>query len=221
MQAKQFSKGEALRFGLDTMKGNLGFFIGLLIVAWLVAAVPSLLGGLAREDAPALGFVLEVGGWVLSLIISMGMIRIALRLCDTGEREFADLFSQYRLFFKALLAAILYGLIVLGGIVLLVVPGIIWGVKLQFCLYLVVDRRLGPVEALRASSAVTQGVKWHLFLFGLLLLAINLLGVLCLGIGLFATVPTTMVATAFVYRKLLAQTESLQVSETATDETNA
>jgi len=54
-----------------------------------------------------------------------------------------------------------------------------------------------------------------LFLFDLLLTLINLLGALCLLIGLFATIPTTMVAIAFVYRKLLAQTEIVQVSETS------
>jgi len=46
-----------------------------------------------------------------------------------------------------------------------------------------------------------------LFLFNLLLILINLLGAICLLIGLFVTIPTTMVAWAFVYRRLLAQTE--------------
>ena len=149
----------------------------------------------------------------MSVIISIGMIRIALRLCDTGEREFADLFRPYRLFFKFLFASILYGLIVFGGMILLVVPGIIWAIRFQYYGYLVVDKGLGPMEALKGSSAVTQGVKWELFLFGLLIFAVNLLGVLCLGIGVFATAPTTMLATVYVYRKLLAQTASSEGSE--------
>jgi len=41
--------------------------------------------------------------------------------------------------------------------------------------------------------------------FGFVLAGINILGTLALLIGLFATIPTTMVATAFVYRKLLSQ----------------
>jgi uncharacterized membrane protein len=61
---------------------------------------------------------------------------------------------------------------------------------------------LGPVEALKQSGALTQGAKWNLFLFGLLLCGVNLLGALVLLIGLFATIPTTMVATAYAYRRL-------------------
>jgi len=44
---------------------------------------------------------------------------------------------------------------------------------------------------------------------------INLLGLICLGVGLFATIPTTMVAMAFVYRKLLAQTELTEMHGTS------
>jgi predicted cobalt transporter CbtA len=36
---------------------------------------------------------------------------------------------------------------------------------------------------------------------------INILGFLCLIIGIFATVPTTMMAIAAVYRNLLKQTQ--------------
>jgi len=50
----------------------------------------------------------------------------------------------------------------------------------------------------------------------LLTVVINLLGLLCLFIGLFATIPTTAVAWAFVYRKLLAQTETVQPTQDVT-----
>jgi uncharacterized membrane protein len=40
-----------------------------------------------------------------------------------------------------------------------------------------------------------------------------LLGAICLLIGLFATIPTTMVAYAYVYRKLLTETETVQPTE--------
>lgn len=54
----------------------------------------------------------------------------------------------------------------------------------------------------KKSSLITRGVKWDLFLFDLLLTLINFLGTLCLLIGLFATIPTSMMTTVFVYRKL-------------------
>jgi uncharacterized membrane protein len=217
MTTKNFSKSEAVRFGWDTMKSNLGFFIVLLIAVGLLYTVPPIIVGIVMEANVFLGLILRIADIVLGIIISMGLVKIALRFCDKEKGRFSDLFSQYHLFFNYLFALILYGLIVFGGTLLLIVPGIIWGIKFCFVDYFVIDKRLGPIEALKRSSAVTRGVKWDLFVFFLMLIGINLLGALCLLIGLFATIPTTMVARAFVYRRLLAQTEIAPVSETSSD----
>ena len=56
------------------------------------------------------------------------------------------------------------------------------------------------------SSAITRGAKWSLLLLGIFLAAVNLLGVLALFVGLLWTIPTTLVASTSVYRKLLART---------------
>jgi len=84
-----------------------------------------------------------------------------------------------------------------------------FSIKFSLCFYFVVDRGLGPINALKASSRTTMDVKGTLFLFGILCSLINLLGVLCFGIGIFATFPTIMVAMALVYRQLSAQTPGL------------
>ena len=213
MATQKFSIGEALAFGWETMKSNLGFFIGLLIAWGLLYTVPAIIAGMVMEANVFLGVILHIADLALTLVISMGLVKVALRFCDQEKGRFSDLFSQRRLFFKYLFALILYGLIVFGGTLLLIVPGIIWGIKFWFFDYFVIDKKMGPIEALKKSYAVTTGVKWNLFVFFLALTGINLLGALCLLIGLFATIPTTMVAWAFVYRKLLAQAEVAPVPE--------
>ena len=106
-----------------------------------------------------------------------------------------------------MLGAILFSLIVLAGFVLLVVPGIALSVMLQYYSYFIIDKNMGPVEAIKASAALTKGVRWKLFGFLLALGLINIVGALLLVVGLFATVPVSLVAVAFVYRKLLPQTQ--------------
>jgi uncharacterized membrane protein len=91
--------------------------------------------------------------------------------------------------------------------ILLVIPGIIWSIRFHFFSYLIVDKGVSPIEALKKSSKITKGTKWDLFLFGILLVFINILGALALLVSLFVTMPATMVANAFVYRKLLSQEE--------------
>jgi uncharacterized membrane protein len=90
-----------------------------------------------------------------------------------------------------------------------VVLGVRLAIELTFCTYFVVDKGLGPNHALRASSQTTNGAKWRLLGFFVLGILMNLLGVLCLVVGIFVTLPTVMVATALVYRRLAAQTPEL------------
>jgi uncharacterized membrane protein len=198
------------------MKSNLGFFIGLLIVTGLLCYVPAILAELVKKSV-LLYIILTLASSVISILVGMGVIKITLKFCDNEKGELADLFSCFPLFFKYLFGSILYGLILFGGIILLIIPGIIWAIKFQFYNYFIIDKGLGPIEALKRSSAITSGTKWNLFLFDLLLGLIYLLGFLCLLIGLFAAVPTFMVAQAFVYRKLLAQIEITQLSESLTE----
>jgi uncharacterized membrane protein len=203
---KKFVISEAVQFGWDTTKSNIGFFIGLLIVVGLIEYVPDTIAAIIEADAPVLSIIIQIASFVLSAIIVMGVIKICLRFCDGEKGEFSDLFSCYPLFFKYLVGSILYGLIVAVGLILLIIPGIIWAIKFQFFDYLIVDKGLGPIDALEKSSEITRGVKWDLFLFAILLGIINLMGFLCLLVGLFVTIPITIVAMAFVYRELLPET---------------
>ena len=133
----------------------------------------------------------------------IGLVKISLDFCDGKRPKISDLFTQYPLFFKYLIGMVLYGLIVFSGTLLLIIPGIIWSLKYWFFDYYIVDQGLGPVKSLKSSSAITKGIKMDLFLFLLLLALMNIAGALLLLIGLFITVPVSMVAAAFVYRKLM------------------
>jgi uncharacterized membrane protein len=106
------------------------------------------------------------------------------------------------LFFKFLLAIVLYSLIVTVGFVLFIVPGIYFMIKYQFVLFLIVDKNMDVAQAFSTSSQITNGVKWQLFFFDLLIGIIILAGFLFFGIGIFAAFPTALVAVAYVYRKL-------------------
>jgi hypothetical protein len=208
MATLKFSMGEAIEFGWNITKNNIGFFIGLLIIAGLILIIPGTLSRLTKHNAPGLSIIFSIASFVLQIIIGMGLIRIALKFHDNEKAEFSDLFCCLHLFFKYLLGSVLYGLIVSAGMILLIIPGIIWAIKFYFFSYLIVDKGLGPIEALKRSSAITDGAKWDLFLFGLLLFGINLIGAIPFFLGWFVTIPITMIAMAFVYRKLLSETDA-------------
>lgn len=202
----KFSKGEAISFGWGIAKKNFWFFAGLLVIVGVIRFIFGALYNLSTDSA--LSFLLWAMSLVVSTIISIGLVKISLKIHDGQKAEYQDLFSSYGLFLKFLLASALYGLISLAGFILLIVPGIIWSIKFQFFPYFVIDKGMDPVASLKESAKITKGNKWNLFLFGILLGLINLLGVIVVFIGLFWAVPTTMIAMVFVYRKLSAQMES-------------
>jgi len=208
MSTEKFSKAEAVTFGWETMKSNFWFLVGVLIMGSLIPFVPYILAEAVKKNIRALYIIFKIIEIALELIISLGMIKIALKLCDKQKPAIKDLFSCVNLFPEYLISSVIYALIILGGLVLLIVPGIIGGIKFQFIGYFIVEKGAGPIEALKRSAAITRGAKWDLFLFALLLMLINLVGLLALIIGLFATIPVTMMANAFVYRKLLSQVET-------------
>jgi uncharacterized membrane protein len=70
---------------------------------------------------------------------------------------------------------------------------------------------------MRRSSQITQSVKRKLLGFGIVLAIINWIGVICLLVGLLVTVPLTLLAYSWVYRKLLSQTESAQAPVAAAE----
>ncbi len=197
-----FSKGDAIRFGWDTMTKHVGFFIALFIVYGIVYFVPHAAAEAAMKNDRVLGLFLHGIDMALTLLMSIGLVKISLDFCRGEKGSLLDLFAHYRLLGTYLPGAILYALIVVGGFFLLIVPGLVWSVKFWFFDYAIVDEEAGPVESLKTSATITQGLKWELFVFFLLLFLINLAGALVCFVGLFATLPTTMIAAAYVYCKL-------------------
>lgn len=198
---KSFSIDEAVRFGWEVSKKNWQFFVPLLLIVVAIELGLNYLGEQISDDR-FVRFLATLASWPVLAVISLGQINISLKFVDNKKAELADLFRLYPLTLKYFLADLLYALAVGIGLLLLIVPGIIFGIKLRYYGYFIAEKGLGPIEALEKSWEITGGVKWKLFLFWLLLGLINIAGALVLVVGLFLTVPLTMVAQAYVYKKL-------------------
>ncbi|MCK5708913.1 MAG: hypothetical protein KAI07_00110 [Deltaproteobacteria bacterium] len=203
MSDNKFSKGEAIRFGWDRTKGNLGFFIVYLIILFFVEFFFSAFAGLFEDSLPLLAFIFNVGSWIVSIISSIFVVKIGLRLYGNEQiGSYGFLSFSGSLFFKYLLGYILYGLAIFIGLILLIVPGVYLAIKYQFVPYLIVDKGMDPIEAFKESGKMTAGSKWNLFLFLILQVIIVILGFLAFIVGIFVALPIVMVAEAYVYKKL-------------------
>lgn len=118
-----------------------------------------------------------------------------------GERiEVKDIFVVFqRNYWNVVIANIVVGVIVGLGFVMLIVPGIIFACRLAFVPYLVVDREMDVMDALRVSWDMTRNYGWQIFLMGLLAIPIVILGILCIGVGVIVSVMWISAAFAVMY----------------------
>ena len=139
---------------------------------------------------------------LIYLWLTFSMVRYFLNVHDTGTASIRDLFLPIGKVIKIMIASALTLLIVLGGLVLLIIPGIYWGMRLSQFQYFIIDKNAGIIESLKMSWAATDGYSLQLFC---LYLIINVIVGLTNGIfGLFMlfTVPLQFITYACMYRKL-------------------
>lgn len=202
----EFSTGSALRFGWETFKRRPWFFVGstfvILLASGLINAFSTAIDGAigGSVDQPTIvGSVLNLG---LGTLLSMGATAFYLAAHDNPETVDLPTLWHPQPFLKYLGASILFGLAVAAGFVLLIVPGVIVGLMFMFTTFIVIDRGLGPIEAMKESRRITDGHKWMLLGFSLMLVLINLLGMLALVVGLLVTIPVSSLALVCAYRLL-------------------
>ncbi|MDD5432791.1 MAG: DUF975 family protein [Candidatus Omnitrophica bacterium] len=206
----KFSISEAFSFGWKAMKENFVFFLKALITTGLIQIILNACYEKTIKTFFPAGVIFYIASVLAGCIFYMGYVTISLKFCDKEEKKFSDIFSSYPLFFNFLFASIVNGIVVFIGLLLLIVPGIILLIRLRYFGYFIVDKSCGPIEALKKSFELTKGSTWNLFVLVLAQIGVVILGFIALFIGLFAAIPTTMVADAFVYRALLNSKEPSQ-----------
>ena len=203
-----FTVGSALNFGWETFKQRPWFFIGasvVIVIAYLVVGgvstgIDAALGG-SSEEPTLIGSSVNFG---LSTLVGMGAIAFYLAAHDNPDTVELSALWHPQPFLRFLGASILTGLAVGIGFVLLVVPGIIALLFFMFTTLIVIDRGLGPIEAMQESMRIGRGFRWPLLGLIVLLALILIVGAVALLVGLLVAMPVTTLAFVHAYRVLSA-----------------
>lgn len=205
---KDFSVRECLAVGWGRFKQESGFMVAMLLATYaLMILFEYIIEDVYRGIEPSRSLFDFLSNGVLYWLY-FGMTLISLKIVDGKPYVWRDLFVFDRQVLRYLAGSLLYGLMVVLGLLLFVVPGVYLALRYGFSAYAIVDGRKGIGEAFRESARITTGVKWNLLLYGLAALGLILLGILCFGVGLLVAVPVIMLATAHLYRVLLQATAS-------------
>jgi uncharacterized membrane protein len=141
----------------------------------------------------------------VSAFFTAGIARFSLKVARGEPYAFGDVFAGGPFFLSVLVTHFIVSIAVGIGLVLLIVPGVVLALGLCMAVPLIVDRNVGPIDALTESWKVTEGNRINLFIFWLIAMALGIAGVCACGIGILLVAPLLWVAFFYVYLRLTGQ----------------
>lgn len=175
-----------------------GSFFRLCAIVILFFLIYALISG-SPKVLPLLGY------FFLYPLLSYGMSFAFLKAARGDSVKVTDLFYPFKHYWKVVVAHILTCLIVIAGMLLLIIPGIIFFCKLFFVPYLVVDRKMKPIEAIKASWNMTENSVLKIILMGVVAFFIHIIGLLCLIVGFIPALIWSGIAFASLYHAKTSQ----------------
>jgi hypothetical protein len=106
-----------------------------------------------------------------------------------------------------ILANLLVFALVVLGLFALIIPGIIIGCRLVFVSYIIMDKKLDPIEAVEMSWRLTRGHGWKIFFMGFVSIFIVIFGLMMLIVGIFPAIMWISSSFAALYESVLREKE--------------
>ena len=187
----------------EMIKGNLWHIWKIYLVVFAVAFLVGLVEGLFAS-VPIVSLLVSLVSIVISAALSIASMYYILKFVRNEKIEINDVFEFAKKHWViSVLSTLLVGLCVIGGTILLVIPGIIISFGLYFSSYVVADNpELSPTEVVKESWNLTKGYKMDLFIFGLSFIGWAILAPLTFGLLYIWLIPYMIVATTLLYEEL-------------------
>lgn len=218
-----FQVGEAFNYGWKKFQEYLGPILIIMVILFVVGLAVNGIGILlsggfdevfdmdsaSSGQIPGLFFSFgylfySLVSALVGLLIQAAIVRGALGITK-GEKIDVNTFLSTENIGQIVLAAILLAIGTAIGLVLCVIPGLIFAFFTQFTYYFIIDKRMEAIDGIKASfSLVNKNLGSVVGLFFASILALIVGAILC-GIGLIVAIPVTIIATAYAYRKLSGQ----------------
>jgi len=189
----------SLSFGWNTFKARPGLFVGSIAV---YAAVQFVLMAVEGVLPDFLAFIVSLA---VGTLLAVGLMSLYLKAHDNlAGASIKDMWNP-KPFWQYLATSLVIGVVVIVGLLLLIVPGVIFALALSMAPYLVIEKRLWPLPALKESWRMTKGNWLKLLLLGIVIAVLNFIGAFLLLVGLLVTVPISVLAMVHVYRALASR----------------
>lgn len=201
---------QLFKFSFNQYRKYASFVIGAMLTFFVLAILPQVYFMRQVPDEPnisvqLLSFLLTL----IQLFLSLGFIKIMLRLVQDKYVEVTDMFNNFKPFLSYFVASFLYGIAIVLGLLLLIVPGIFVAIRFQFYPYFILENNDSSFTALQKSYYLSQNLTLELLLLGIVVIALNAAGILFFGVGVILTYPLSSMAIAVVYRSLIEEGQAI------------
>ena len=169
--------------------------LALLIYTFLSSNLPNMLGAMipAFKRTIYLNFVDRyyeystfpgLYSFVIEAAFTLGLAMFVLNFIRAGKVSLELLFSGFEKFIKAFLINLIMSIIIFVGLVLFIIPGIIFGLMYSQAYYILADNpELGAIECLRRSRIMMIDNKGYLFGLRLSFIGWALLALISIVVG--------------------------------------
>ncbi|NLN31340.1 MAG: hypothetical protein GX158_08955 [Bacteroidales bacterium] len=164
-------------FGIASV-GAFAFFLMLIALAYTFLALP---------------------------VVRYGSRMIFVESVRKSKPDFEWLIRGFRTnYLNIILANLLVFALVMIAFFALIIPGIIVACRLVFVPYIVMDKKLDPIESVELSWKITRGHGWTIFLMGFVAFFIYILGMLLFIVGILPASIWVKSSFASMYQSVLA-----------------
>lgn len=186
--------------GWQLVINNLGLFVGFTIVYMLISMVLGLIP-----------FIGSLANLAISPSLIIGFYIVADKLEKGEQVTFSNFFDGFSKLGDLFIVHLVMLFFVIIGFILLVIPGIYLAVAYSFATPMVWFIYNGSVLDTLKTSRILISKNWLSFLgFYLIGLLVCILGLICLGVGIFVAIPVMYVAHYYLFMDVIGKDEEVK-----------
>ncbi|MBN8429778.1 hypothetical protein JF535_02820 [Microbulbifer salipaludis] len=212
----QVAIGDTLSEAWAKTKGNKGtVWLGVLLYFVASVAITIVAALVTGQSLTEPDTNVGVGSIVSDLIVMVaaaplaaGMIMIGVKIARNEAVSGTEVFAHFDKILPLALGMILMYLLIGIGFILLVLPGIYLMVGYLMMMPLIVDKNMGPWQALETSRKAITKHWFPVFGFTIVMLLLYIAGLLALLIGLIWAIPALSIAYGILYRNMFGGHEA-------------
>ena len=179
-------------------------YVLMLVLAFTIGASSVMLPTSSPNTRPDITgiMVMNVFQFASALVIlpvQYGLQWQALKVVRGEQAGWRDVFHGYRNLFGLLGLTLLTGIIVTLGYILCIVPGLLASGITLFAPLLLIDKSIGPVEAIETCFRVFRPHMWMSIVFLIVYTLLGAVGAVLCCVGMIFTYPIFTVAIAYHY----------------------